>query len=561
MEGDAPSSPLPGTAGQDLDPTPLRARAVAPACAELCLAEHRRRRSACFATALFSDSQTARGGLQSLLTSHSLSTYDPNHLSPFPVINKQIPVHIASRNVHLDDGGTATATLTCAPGEPLELKLGHYDTDADIALPDTVHVALGRFDPHVHFREAPHPTPEEIEEHGPAGADFDALVKRIDEANQNYSILSGCLAALKGGICCVGAMGNTPWGPVGPYRHRRKQQHYTENALFPIIVWPRMEPGAAAVPGHEGKDFGSTFGGSGLTGQARRDMYELWRGQAVSYHNDQPRAQETMQAFRERARPDDVLLHHEYFNGDTVLACQKETMALARETGIARLLARHIPTGPALQQILDARTEMPYQLPAEVGLDYVYWCRERLMEQKREIALFNYRRPAHPTRADQQSLIEITRDAVRRGDESIFFGTDHAPHTYAAKAFKNGLPGSPGTRNIEHSLQYYLELVRHYGYTWHDIDRLAAINAAKHMAQYRDFPYEVGTMKDGAMANLAIFDPEQPYRVHETKLAQELLDQNYHSALRGETGLLGKSLFTVADGRVWDVQNKPTPLN
>lgn len=477
------------------------------------------------------------------------------------MITQQLPIRIASRNIHLDDGETATGTLTCTPGEPLELQLGHFAEDAELVLSDAAHVALGRFDPHVHFRETPIPRSEEVKQYGPSGVAYDTIVQRVHQANQQYSILSGCLAALKGGVCCVGAMGNTAWGPVGPYRHQRNQEHYTDNALFPIVVWPRMEPGAEPVPGHEGKDFGSTFGGSGLTGQARRDMYELWRGHAVSYHNDEPRKNETIAAFKERARPDDVLLHHEYFNGDTVLAFQKETMAIAKDAGITSLLARHIPTGPALQQILDARADMPYDLPAEVGLDYVYWCRERLLEQKREVALLNYRRPAHPTRADQQSLIEITRDAIRGGDSRIFFGSDHAPHTYAAKAFKDGLPGSPGTRNIEHSLQYYLELVRHYGYTWSDIDRLAAVNPAKHMAQYFGFPYEVGTLKAGAMANLAIFDPEPVYQVDEARLANELMDPEYHSALRGQSGLFGKSLFTVANGRVWDVQNKPKPLN
>ncbi|WP_309024318.1 hypothetical protein [Pelagicoccus sp. SDUM812002] len=442
----------------------------------------------------------------------------------------------------------------------MKLELGKRGS-ADIVLPDSVHIALGRFDPHVHFRETAIPTRREVEEFGPEGVDYDSLVAKIVAANALYSIRSGCLAALKGGVCVVGAMGNTPWGPVGPYRHERIQKHYTEHALFPIVMWPRMEPGAEAIMGHEGKDFGSTFGGSGLTGQTRRDMFELWRGQAVSYHNDQAREEESIVEYKKRIQPDEVLLHHEYFNGDTVLACQAETMKLAKEAGLSSLLARHIPTGPALQQILDARSVMPYALPAEVGLDYVYWCRERLLTQKRETALINYRRPAHPSREDQLSLIETTRDSVRSGDGSIFFGTDHAPHALASKKFKNGLPGAPGTRNIEHSLQFYSELVNRYGYTQRDIDLLASINPAKHMAQFFDFPFEVGTMTDGAMANLAIFEPEAAYQVDEAALASQLEDPHYHSAMTGESGLRGRSVFTVANGRVWNVEKAPMPLN
>ena len=467
-------------------------------------------------------------------------------------------IRIWSKRIHLDDGEHAPGVVTCVPGEPLKLELGA--TSADIRLPDSAHLALGRFDPHVHFREAATPTRQEVAEHGPEGVAYDSLIESIQKANALYSIRAGCLSALKGGVTAVGAMGNTPWGPVGAYRHARTQQHYTEQGLIPITVWPRMEPGAPAIQGHEGKDFGSTFGGSGLTGQTRADMFALWKGQAVSYHNDQARSDETIASFKQRLAPDDILLHHEYFNGDTVLACQSETMRLAKESGLSSLLARHIPTGPALQQILDARADLPCKLPTEIGLDYVYWCRERLLTQKREIALINYRRPAHPSREDQLSLIELTRDTARSG-YAIFFGTDHAPHPRAAKSFTNGLPGSPGTRNIEHSLQFYLELVNHYGYTWHDIDRLASINPAKHMAQYFKYPYAVGSMSDGAMANLAIFDPDAKYEVNETELAAQLEDPHYHSALTGEKNLRGKSLFTVTNGHVWDVSQKPKLLN
>ncbi len=463
------------------------------------------------------------------------------------------------QNIHLDSGEIAAGEVSCTKGEPLELTLGTKSGES-IKLPDTAHIALGRVDPHVHFRECAEPTPEEVEAYGPDGIDYDQLIQSIRSTNAQYSIRSGCLAALKGGVCIVGAMGNTPWGPVGPYRHQRSQDYYTEASLLPIILWPRMEPGGPPIPGHEGKDFGSTFGGSGLTGQTRRDMYTLWEGEAVSYHNDQPRTYETITEFKNRTHPDPRLLHHEYFDGSTVLACQKETMDLAESVGVSSLLARHIPTGPSLQQILDRARDASFKLPAEIGLDYIYWCRERLLEQTSEIALINYRRPAHPSLEDQQSLILLTQETVRAG-YSIFFGSDHAPHARAAKEFKNGLPGSPGTRNIEHSLQYYFELTSTYGYTWHDIDRLASINPAKHVSQFFPFPLEIGTLQSGAMANLAIFDEAAGYRVNEAKLNRELEDPEYHSALKGEAGLRGQSLFTVVNGKVYDVKSKITALN
>ncbi len=459
----------------------------------------------------------------------------------------------------MDSGEITAGEVHCTEGKPLEVNLGSKTADS-IKLPDTAHVALGRVDPHVHFRESAEPTREEVEKYGPEGADYDQLIESIRKANSQYSIRSGCLAALKGGVCILGAMGNTPWGPVGPYRHQRSQEHYSKASLMPIVLWPRMEPGAEAIPGHEGKDFGSTFGGSGLTGQTRRDMYALWKGEAVSYHNDQARPDESLAEFRDRVHPDIRLLHHEYFDGSTVLACQKETMDLAESVGVSSLLARHIPTGPGLQQILDRAKDATYALPAEIGLDYVYWCRERLLDQASEIALINYRRPAHPSREDQQSLIRLTQETVRKG-YSIFFGSDHAPHAKSAKQFIDGLPGSPGTRNIEHSLQYYFELVSNYNYTWHEIDQLASINPAKHVSQFFSFPLEIGTMQTGAMANLAIFDTAAAYTVDENKLVQELEDPEYHSALRGEPNLRGQSLFTVVNGKVYDVQSTIKALN
>ena len=241
-------------------------------------------------------------------------------------------------------------------------------------------------------------------------------------------------------------------------------------------------------------------------------MYVLWKGESVSYHNDQVRADESIEAFRDRLHPDERLLHHQYFDGSTVLACQKETMDIAESAGVSSLLARHIPTGPALKQILDRSKLASFKLPAEIGLDYMYWNQKIDYCNKRETALINYRRPAHPTREDQLALIELTLETVRDG-YAIFFGSDHAPHSREAKEFHNGLPGSPGTRNIEHSLQFYCELVNHYGYTWTDIDRLAAINPAKHVAQFYKFPYEIGRLENRRYGQLAIFDPEVPTKL------------------------------------------------
>ena len=104
--------------------------------------------------------------------------------------------------------------------------------------------------------------------------------------------------------------------------------------------------------------------------------------------------------------------------------------------------------------------------------------------------------------------------------------------------------------------------MRQYGFSQFAIDRLTAINPARYAAQFlvEQFDYPIATMVSGAMANLCVFDPEVPYRVDETALRVQLQDPHYWSAYRGER-LFGQVLFTVVNGRVWDVLETPTPLN
>lgn len=468
-------------------------------------------------------------------------------------------VVFTTNNLHLNSGEIVPGSVCCTPGEPMEVILGRCTKDS-IRLPDSVHVSLGRCDPHVHFRESAIPTHEEFEEHRTSDQDYEDFVDTIRRTNHLYNIDMGSLAALKGGVSTVGAMGNIPWSPVGEYRHQRTQSHYHNRSRVLSVVWPRIEPGVKAIAGHEGKDFGSTFGGSGISGEERAEMYKLWAGEAVSFHNDQARDDQTIEEFKESHQPADYLLHHLYYDESTVLACQKETVEIARKAGVSSLLARHIPTGSALQHWFDQGKEGDMAMPMEVGLDYLYWNRDMLEKRPLERSLINFRRPAHPSENEQSHLIELMRDLARLG-ENIFIGSDHAPHPLANKQFTNGLPGSPGTRCIEHSLQYHMHLYRNYGYTMHDIDLLTSINPIVHMAQFHKFPHPVGKMETGYLCNLSIFDTKAPYQVSESNLRETLRDPEYHSLLTGEENLFGKNLYTVVNGTVYSVEKEVYAVN
>lgn len=463
-------------------------------------------------------------------------------------------------HLHLDEGEFIPAQVRCAPGEPLEIKPGRH-AGADINLPDDVHIALARADPHVHFRESLIPTREmfEADPWHPSSQKYEDLVASIAKANQAYDVRRGSLAALRGGVWLAGAMGNTPWAPVGQERWRATCEWYQKQAWIFTHVWPRLEPGVHPVPGQEEKDFGTTFGGSGNSEEQRREMYRARRGGMVSYHNDRERPEESLAAFQQRVRPPDYLLHPLYYDGDTVLAAQRETIALAREAGLRRLLTRHIPTGDALQMVLSEREKSSMELPAEIGLDYLYF--NRGMLASRPTRMINYRRPALPSAPDQAALIELTRGRARRRDPWTFLGSDHAPHPRQAKAFRpDGLPGSPGTRILEHTHQVHAHLVHQAGYTWADIDWLAAIVPARYIAEYRPFPYPVGTLRDGAMANLVVFHPDTPYRADEALLREQLRDPEYHTAYRDES-LRGEVWFTAVHGIVFAVRETIRPVN
>lgn len=465
-------------------------------------------------------------------------------------------IRFRTKNLHLNSGEIVPAVTACIPGQALEIL--PFEASADIVLADNAHTALARCDPHVHARESVMPTREEFEKQKIHETDYMQTVNAILDANQHYNACMASLAALKGGVWMIGCMGNTPWGPIGPQRWEETLAHYQKNSHVRVHVWPRMEPGVEPIPDQEGKDFGSTFGGSGLSPKDRDDMYSLYRGCDVSFHNDGPRPNETIDQFFRRCSDPLVQKHHLYFDWKTVLASQRETIALAREHGLRSLRARHVPTGSAFEMLLQERKIGNLELPIEVGLDYMYWNYHMVLNHP--TGMINYRRPAFPSMNEQISLIELVKKNA--DDETIHFGSDHAPHSKAAKDFKNGLPGSPGTRILEHSHQIHMSLVHQHEFSHQQIDNLAAIHPALYMQRYcvEEFPFPIAKMESGAMANLVVFDPDCSYTVDEQALSNQLDDVEYHSPLRTEK-LKGKVLFTVVNGRVWDVAGGINRLN
>ena len=262
-----------------------------------------------------------------------------------------------TKHIHLDSGETVQGQVVCAPGEALEVHPGRKG-GADITLPDSVHIMPGIFDTHVHFRKSCLPTREVFEmweKTHPLGISYSQLVRVLTTEAELYNAWKGSLAALKGGVVAVGCQGNTYFSPTGEARWRAMDAMYRQEAIILTHVWPRMEPGIPLIEGQAEKDFKATVGGKGHSPEIEREMYLSREGGIVMYHNDQVREDETMLEFMSRVNPSPELLHHKYFDRETVLASQRRTIQNARDADLQTLITMHIPVGEALDMILSER--------------------------------------------------------------------------------------------------------------------------------------------------------------------------------------------------------------
>lgn len=465
---------------------------------------------------------------------------------------------VFTHHLHLDDGEVVPATLVLTAGQPLEIFINIRKADVDIDLPPKVHVMLGWTNNHAHFREDRIPKPEEYEEHKlPSDIpSYEELLRAILAANAAYDVYRGSLASLHGGISTVACQGNTPYGPKTLFRWQKWLKHCRKKALVNLHGWPRMDPDGGAIPGQRGKDFADTFGGRTLSLSDRERMYVGWED--VGYHNDEVRPGISLADFAEQYRDPVETLHARYFDNDCVLSSQRKVFDLARKTGVKNLTTLHIPTGPALQHVLSQRGTDGITYWAEVSLEHTFIDQDWLTGNP--MAEITFRRPAHATREHRLELIELLLMLARKRDPHTYTADDQAPHQQWLKRWlPKGLPSVPGTRASEHWCQYLMALHHEHGFTLDDINWIAGVVPIRHLAQYMQFDYPVGTVTNGAMANLVMFDPNALYQeeglfpVNPNRLAQVLHDPHYHTPLTYTRGLRGRVHYTVVDGRVYEI--------
>ena len=469
---------------------------------------------------------------------------------------------LKSKNIHFLEV-IRPARLRVVAGEALEVLAYEGSCDWDF---EQTHIAPAISDPHVHFRESYSPSQQEWEEYWELDFiknDYKETLQKIVLEKQNYSVKNGILASLKGGVWFVGAMSNTTFPAITEKIWKKTIQQYQNTLLVgrknPLYfhLWHYAHPKAEKIMGQCAKDFGSTFGAGGFSKQERENIYKKHQNCDIRFHNDRARKESITQFLKKQTTNPEALLHDWYYSGDLVLQEQQEVYNLAKKYQLATLIPLHIPTGSALEQALRFQKENILNIELEIGLDYLvnHW------EQKKNdpTRWYNYRRPAHSSKQEQIFLIELLKKNTH--NLNLWIGSDHAPHTKKTKKWKNKLPSVPGTRCIEFFGSILQELVNNWGFSYLEIDKIASYNPAKHLQKYRQkyasFPYPVGAIQSGNMANLRVFNPHLKPKVSEQTMAKQLQDNEYHSSLCQRDDLKGKNLMTIVNGVCFDTREEP----
>lgn len=469
---------------------------------------------------------------------------------------------LKSKKVHFL-GEIRPARIQITEKQPL--KILDYEGSSDWNFADA-HIAPAIADPHVHFRESYRPSLAEWEEFWQRKlitTDYKTTLQKIDVEKQNYSVKNGILAALKSGVWLVGAMSNTSFPAITKKIWEKTIQQYQNQKLGELCnpvyfhLWHYGHPEVEKIEGQCVKDFGSTFGAAGFSKEQREKLYQKHKNSDLRFHNDRARAESITDFLKSQKTNPEALLHDFYYCAELVLQEQQEIYNLAKKHQLASLITLHIPTGSAFKQMLDFQKQKELNIELEVGLDYLVNNQEQ--KQKSSSRWINYRRPAHPSFEEQKFLIEQLKKNTN--NKKIWIGSDHAPHTKAAKKWQGKLPAAPGTRCLEFFGAILQKLVDQWGYSYEQIDRLASYHPQEHLQKYRakyaPFPYKIGAIQTGNMANLRIFDPKLPAKTSSQKLAIWLEDQEYHSSLCNRTDLKSQNLMTIINGICFDTREKP----
>lgn len=366
-------------------------------------------------------------------------------------------------------------------------------------------VAPGLVDVHVHFRDP-------------------GLTWKED-------ILTGAAAAKAGGYTTVVCMANTKPAADTPEVIRYITEKGRETGIHVLA--------AAAVT-------------KGLKGRELTDMQALAESGAAGFTDDGiPLMNEALvkKAMEEAARLKLPLSFHEedpafIINNGINQGAVSERMglggspALAEDALVARdcMIALHTGARVNIQHISSANSVKMVGLAKELGADvwaevtpHHFSLDETAVLEYKTLAKMN---PPLRTAADRSALIEGLKDGT-----IDVIATDHAPHSREEKE-KPFAEAPSGIIGLETALPLAVtNLVKAGHVSYLTLFEKMCLNPA------RLYHLECGRIREGAAADLAIFDDTHPFTV------QEFASKSCNSPFIG-TQLLGRVKYTVCEGEI-----------
>lgn len=410
---------------------------------------------------------------------------------------------ILLKNVRAADGETERVTdIFIADGVIKDIGAG-LDFAADRVVDGGGKTAVmpTLFDMHVHFRD-PGQTHKE-------------------------DILTGCAAALAGGVAGVVCMPNT--NP--PIDSRETVEYITEKAKDTGV---EVYPAACITKGMKGEE-----------------LYD-WKSLGVKIISDDGRPVENAELMRqalEMSRENGLLVasHCEdldIINGGIInkgkisekfgvkgMDRASEDSITAREIALAdscnsRIHICHVSTKGSIEIIRDAKRR-GIKVTCETCPHYFTYTEEKLLARDADYRM----NPPLRTEADRLAVLEGVLDGTV---DCIV--TDHAPHAADEKA--DFLTAPNGVVGLETSLAVTLTQLYHTGkITLNKIVQLMAVNPRKLLG------IDVPKIEVGARANIAVVDLEREWTV----VPEELRSKSHNTVFKGER-LKGRVVMTISDG-------------
>lgn len=410
---------------------------------------------------------------------------------------------ILLKNVRAADGETdRICDIFIADGVIKEIGTG-LDRSADRVVDGKGKIAVlpGLFDMHVHFRD-PGQTHKE-------------------------DVLTGCAAALAGGVTGVVCMPNTnpPIDSLETVEYIVKKAESTGVAVYPAACITKGMKGA--------------------------ELYD-WTALGVKIISDDGRPVENAEIMRqaiEMGNENNLLVasHCEdldIINGGIMnkgeiskkldvkgMDRASEDSITAREIALADSCGAHIhichvSTKGSIEIIRDAKRR-GINVTCETCPHYFTYTEEKLLARDADYRM----NPPLRTEEDRIAVLEGVLDGTV---DCIV--TDHAPHAAEEKA--DFLTAPNGVVGLETSLAATLTQLYHTGkMSLNEIIRLMAVNPRKLLG------IDVPKIEAGAKANMAIVDLDMEWTV----IPEELRSKSHNTVFKGEK-LKGRVVMTISDG-------------